>query len=95
MLFHLAVLALDLVAIVGRAFEGDGVAFALVHLVAGLVAHQSMAEKGFEGCLGLEHGAHCQQGIEPVAELAGEALGDEVGWKPLFPICFIFVVAHG
>ena len=53
---------------------------ALVHLVAVLVAHQAVAEQHLERRLAVaHHRAHRQERVEPVAELAGEALGDEVG----------------
>src|SRR5439155_22376646 len=38
---------------------------------------------------------HSEQGIKPVTELAREALGDEVGGKPLLPVFAVAVIAQG
>ena len=54
-----------------------------------------VAEERLERRLPAEHGAHRQHRVEPVAELAGEALGDEVGREPLLPGAPIPVVTHG
>ncbi len=51
-----------------------------------LVAHQAVAEQHLERRALLHHRAHGQDGVEPVAELAGKALGDEVGREPLLPL---------
>src|SRR3989304_5052123 len=58
---------------VGGVVEPDGVAFALVHLLAVLVSYLAVAEDGAEGLAPLQHGAHGEEGIEPVAELAWKA----------------------
>ena len=76
-----------------RVVEPDGVAFALVHLLAVLVAHQAVAEYREEWLAVLQRGAQRQHRVEPVAELAGEALSDEGGGKPLLPVRVVVPIA--
>ena len=59
-----------------------------------LIAHQAVAEQHLERRPLLHHRAHGQDRVEPVAELAREAFGDEVGREPLLPLGAIAVVAH-
>ena len=70
----------------GRLVELDGVAPALVHGTAVLAEERGVAEDRLEGRLAAQHRAHRQHRVEPVAELARERLGDEVGREPLLPV---------
>ncbi len=54
-----------------------------------------MAEQRLERRDALHHRAHRQQRVEPVAELAREALSDEVGGDPLRPVVAVLAIAHG
>ncbi len=68
-----------------RVVELDRVSPALVHRPAVLAEQGPIPEDRPEGRLAAEHGAHRQQRVEPVAELAGEALADEVRREPPCP----------
>ena len=57
---------------VGRLLKHDGVALALVHLVAVLVAHDRVAEDRAAGLAVFEHCAHGKQRIEPVPNWPGK-----------------------
>ena len=78
----------------GGLVELDGVAPALVHLAAVLAEDERVAEERLERGLAAQHGAHRQQRVEPVAELAGEALGHEVGREPAAPVLGVRAVVH-
>ncbi len=78
----------------GRLVELDGVAPALVHRPAVVAEQRGVAEDRLERRLAAQHGAHRQHRVEPVAELAGERLGDEVGREPLAPEVGIGPVVH-
>ena len=66
-----------------------------MHVLAALVAHQRVAQAGAERLTPVQHGRHHQQRVEPVAVLAGEALGDEVRRVPLLPDVGMRPVPHG
>ncbi len=70
----------------GGFVEVDQVVRALVHRPAVLAEDERVAEDRFEGRLAPEHRRHREHRVEPVAELAREALGDEVGREPAFPV---------
>ena len=76
----------------GRLGEPDSVALALVHLFALLVAEEGIAEAATEGLPVLEDRAHRQQRVEPVAELAGEALRYPVRREPLLPVRAVLAI---
>ena len=78
----------------GRLVELDGVAPRLVHGPAVLAVERGVAEDGLEGRLAAQHRAHGQHRVEPVAELAREGLGDEVGREPLLPVVGIGAVVQ-
>ena len=65
-----------------------------MHLLALLVHERGVGEVGAERLGVLKGGAHGQERVEPVAELAGEALRDEVGREPLFPVVLVVSVAQ-
>ena len=79
----------------GGLVELDGVAPALVHLTAVFAVDQRIPEQRLERRLAAQHRAHGQQRVEPVAELAGEALGHEVGREPALPELGVFTVVQG
>ena len=79
---------------ISRLLEWDRVALALVHLFAVFVLDQRVAEQGFERRTTGQRRAHRQQRIEPVAELSGEALGDEVRREPALPIGTVVLVVQ-
>ena len=79
----------------GRLVEGDRVPLALVHVLTVLVAHRGVPEQGAGHRLVGHHGRHREQGVEPVAELSGERLGDQVGREPFPPVSAIRVPAQG
>ena len=54
-----------------------------------------VAEDRPERRLAAEHGRHREHRVEPVAELAGEALGDEVGREPLRPVLGVLAEVEG
>src|SRR5262249_30686948 len=56
---------------------------------------QRMSQQSLERSTAVNHGAHSQHGIEPVAELAGETLEHQVGRKPLLPIRPVRCEPHG
>ena len=60
-----------------------------------LVIDEGVAEEGLERRDALHHRAHGQEGVEPVSELAGEALCDEVCWVPFIPVFPVFTVLDG
>ena len=78
----------------GRLVEGDRVALALVHILTVLVAHRGIPEQGAGHRLVGHHRRHREQGVEPVAELAGERLGYEVRREPVAPVGAIRVPAQ-
>ena len=71
--------------LLGGFFEPDGGAVRLVHRFAIFIHHQPMPQQRLERGAPVHHGGHREQGVEPVAELAGEALGDHIGGIPLAP----------
>ncbi len=75
--------------------ELEHVAPALVHRATVPAQQGGVAEAGQIRWLALEHRAHHQHAVEPVAELAGEALGDEVGREPLLPVVPVVAIAEG
>ena len=90
MLFALHVLAAD----VGRLFKGDGVAPRLVHLAARLIQQRGKTEASLERRNAGQRRTHHQHGVEPVTELAGKALRNEIGGKPLLPVLAIGAIAE-
>jgi hypothetical protein len=74
--------------------ELDHVARALVHRAAILGIQRRVAEDLLEGRLAAEDRRHGEHRVEPVAELAGEALSDEVGREPLPPVIGILAVVE-
>ena len=70
----------------GGLVEVDRVAPRLVHRPAVLAEDQAVAEDRLERPLAAEDRRHREHRVEPVAELPGEALGDEVGREPLRPV---------
>ena len=70
----------------GGFVEVDRVAPALVHRATVLGEHEGVAEDRLERRLATQDGGHREHAVEPVAELAREALGDEVGREPLRPV---------
>ncbi len=78
----------------GGLVELDGVAPALVHRAPVLAEHEGVAEDRPERLRPLEHGRHRQHRVEPVAELAREALGDEVGREPRPPVVRVLAVVQ-
>ena len=78
----------------GGVVELDRVAPALVHGTAVLAEERAVAEDRAEGRLAPQHRAHREQRVEPVAELAREALGDEVGREPLPPVRRVLAEVH-
>ena len=70
----------------GGLVELDGVAPALVHRPAVLAEERRVAEDRPERLLAAEDRRHREHRVEPVPELAREALGDEVGREPLRPV---------
>ena len=79
---------------VGRLVELDRVAPALVHRPPVLAEHEGVAEDRLERLRPLEHRRHREHRVEPVAELAREALGDEVGREPLRPVVGVLAVVE-
>ncbi len=79
----------------GGFFKPDGSAIGFVHGLALLVHDEAVAQQRLEWRGAIHHGGHGEEGVEPVAELAGEAFGDEVGGVPLLPHVGVGVVAHG
>ena len=80
---------------VGGFVELQRIAPALVHRTTVFAQQRGVAEVVAEGRLARQHGSHGQHAVEPVAELAGEALGDQVGRIPLGPVFRIAAVAGG
>ena len=78
----------------GGLVELDGVAGALVHRPPVGPEDEAVAEEGAERRLAPQHRAHRQHRVEPVAELAGEALGHEVGREPLRPEGRVLAEVH-
>ena len=70
----------------GGLVEVDRVAPALVHRPAVLAEDAGVAEDRLERRLAAEDRRHREHRVEPVPELAREALGDEVGREPLRPV---------
>ena len=89
--------------LLGGFFEPDRRAVRLVHRLALLVLNEPVTEQRFErslfdGIVGLvvtHHRGQREHRVEPVAELAGEALGDQIRLIPLLPVVAIVVVVHG
>ena len=79
----------------GRLVELDGVAPALVHRPAVLAEERGVAEDRLERRLPAEDRRHRQHRVEPVPELAREALGDEVGREPLGPEVGVLAEVEG
>ncbi len=78
----------------GGLVEVDRVAGALVHRPAVLGEQRGIAEDRHERRLAAEHRSHRQHRVEAVAELAREALGDEVGRVPLRPVVRILAIVE-
>ena len=78
----------------GGLVELDRVAPALVHRAAVLAEQGGVAEDRAERLLPAQDGAHREHRVEPVAELAGEALRDEVGREPLRPVVRVLAVVE-
>ena len=76
----------------GGLVELDRVAPALVHRPAVLAEERGVAEDRPERRLAAEHRAHREHRVEPVPELAREALGDEVGREPARPVVRVLAV---
>ena len=66
-----------------------------MHLTPVGALHQRVPENGLERRAFLEYGAHRQDGVEPVAELAREALGNEVKREPFLPVVVVGEVVRG
>ncbi len=79
----------------GGVVEPDRIALALVHLLALFVAHEGVGEDVFEGGAIGQCSALGDDRIEPVAELAGEALGNKIGGIPLLPVRLVGAVVQG
>ena len=56
--------------------------------------HKAVAEDRLRWLTGGHHRGHGEERVEPVTELAGEALRDEVGGEPALPVLRILAVAH-
>ena len=80
--------------VLGRVIEPNGIPLAFVHLLAVFVTDQPMRQHSPERRTPLQRSAHRQQGIEPVAELERERLGDELCGKPLFPVRPVVPVSY-
>ena len=78
----------------GGLVEVDRVAPALVHRPAVLAEDEGVAEDRLERRLAAEDRRHREHRVEPVAELAREALGDEVGREPLRPVLRVLAVVE-
>ncbi len=78
-----------------RVVEPDGVAPRFVHRAAILGVERRVAVDDLGRREVLEDGAHRDQAVEPVAELAWEGLADPVGGHPLLPIVVVRAVADG
>ncbi len=65
-----------------------------MHFTAVFGQQRRIPEQTLERSFIGQHRALCQQAVEPVAELAGEALGNPVGWIPLLPIITVNAVVH-
>src|SRR2546423_3618770 len=76
----------------GGLVELDGVAPALVHGPAVFAVDEGVTEDRQEWRLATKDGAHREHRIEPVPELAGEALGNEVRREPLLPVVRLLAV---
>src|SRR5439155_25083313 len=72
----------------------DGVALRLVHFLAARITDKRVPEQSLERSAAIDHGAHSQHGIEPVAELAGETFEHQVGREPLLPVRPVGCEAH-
>ena len=78
----------------GGLVEVDRVAPALVHRAAVLAEHEGVPEDRLERRLAAQDRRHREHRVEPVAELAREALGDEVGREPLRPVVRVLAVVE-
>ena len=84
---------------VGTHFIGNDVkgsrSLRLVHFAAALISHEGVSEQRFERRNPFHHGAHRQQCIEPISELAREALRHEIGWNPVGPVPAVGSIPSG
>ena len=80
--------------LVGALLELDGIALALVHLIALFIHERCVGEVCTEGLRVLKRSAHSQERVEPVAELPREALRDEVCREPLLPVVLVVSIAQ-
>ncbi len=78
----------------GGLVEVDGVAPRLVHRAAVFTEHQCIAKDRLERRLAPKDRRHREQAVEPVPELAREALRDEVGREPLGPVAGLLAVVE-
>jgi hypothetical protein len=79
---------------IGGLVELDHVAGRLVHRPPVLGHKGGVGEDVAKRRTPLEDGAHGDQAVEPVAELSGEALADQVGREPARPFVAILSVAQ-
>ncbi len=82
----LAGFVLDRIAVVGGPLERMELPFDLCISSPFSSRTSAWPSSTLNGGRARHHRAHGQHGVEPVAELAGEALGDEVGREPLLPV---------
>src|SRR6266403_4333585 len=78
-----------------RFLERYGVALGLMHLLAFFVPYNCMPQEYSKGGSSLHQRAHSEEGVKPVAKLAGKAFGNEVRRKPLLPVLAVAVVPQG
>ncbi len=65
-----------------------------MHLAAVLGKKKGITEEAFKSRGVIHDGTHGEDGVEPIAELAGEAFGDPVGGVPLLPVFGILAIAQ-